>query len=241
MWAELVANTARNCVMEFRYLSRQEAHSIDAGVAVVVDVMRAYATAAWAFHLGARRIILSDDVEQAVLIASTIEGSLLFRDGEPDDRFDLHNSPHQLKSLDVADRTIVQKTTAGTMGATAARGADHLFCAGYPTARATSDQVSALNPELVTFVVTGSNGTAEEDLSCAELIAARIAGVDPDATEFVERARQSTAAARLAAGVAAGYAGVAAEDVELCLQVDRFDFAMRASEVDVGLVLAATV
>ena len=223
--------------MEIRYVSRQDAPSIDAGVAVVVDVMRAYTTAAWAFHRGADRIILTDDVEQAVLIASTIHSALLFRDGEPDARFDLHNSPHQLLALDVDDRTIVQKTTAGTMGAMAARGADHLFCSGFVTARHTADVVASIEPELVTFVVTGSKGTAVEDLSCAELMAARVAGVDPDPAPFVERARRSEAAERLKAGVEVGYPGVAAEDVELCLQVDRFGFAMKAADEDLGLVL----
>ncbi len=226
--------------MEFRFVGNEEAIGITGGVAVVVDVMRAYTTAAWALHLGADRILLTDDIEQAVEVASTIEGALLFKDGVPDARFQLHNSPHQLQSLDVAGRTIVQRTTAGTVGAMAARRADHLFCTGYVSARATGEAVIALDPGAVTFVVTGSEGTAAEDLSCAELIAEHVRGHEVDPSSYLEKARSSNSAARLMAAVEAGYEGVAKEDVEMCLELDRFDFAMRAKVEPDGLTLRST-
>ncbi len=220
------------------FTSRQLAHRIDGGVAVVVDVMRAYTTAAWAFHGGAQRIVLTDDVEDAVAIAGRIGGPvLLFKDGVPDKRFDLHNSPHQLRSLDVEGRVIVQRTTAGTVGAMAARGADQIFCTGYVTASATAAAVREVGSSEVTFVVTGGEGRAEEDLSCAEFMAALVAGERPDASPFVARAEQSEAAVRLRDALAAGYTGTSAEDVPMCLEVDRFDFAMVASPEPDGLTL----
>jgi 2-phosphosulfolactate phosphatase len=77
----------------------------------------------------------------------------------------------------------------------------------------------------VTVVVTGDDGQADEDLACAQYIARRAAEAEADAAEFVRRAPESRAAAELAEGVRQG---VHPDDVALCLEVDRFPFAMVA-------------
>ncbi|WP_370416542.1 hypothetical protein [Streptomyces fradiae] len=78
------------------------------------------------------------------------------------------------------------------------------------------------------------DGRAAEDLACAEYIARLLgdgdgdAGAGPDVAPYVRRARDSRAAGELAEGVRRGYRGVHAEDVALCLEADRFGFAMVA-------------
>ncbi|MEU7607474.1 2-phosphosulfolactate phosphatase, partial [Streptomyces sp. NPDC041003] len=78
----------------------------------------------------------------------------------------------------------------------------------------------------VTFVVTGEDGRADEDLACAQYIARRATGAGTDPAEFLRRAADSRAAAELAEGVRQG---VHPDDVALCLEVDRFPFAMVAT------------
>src|SRR5918992_752192 len=86
-----------------------------AATAVVVDVMRAFTTAAWAFNLGAERILLVDELAEALRLKSRMPGSLALKDGEPLPGFDLTNSPAQLsRRHDLEGKTIVQCTTAGT-------------------------------------------------------------------------------------------------------------------------------
>src|SRR5438128_2218040 len=88
------------------------------GVAVVIDVFRAFTTAAWAFHLGVDRIVLTDDLEEALALKARIPGALALKDREPLPGFDLDNSPvHLRQRRDLAGRTLVQRTTAGTTGA----------------------------------------------------------------------------------------------------------------------------
>ncbi|MGI9604227.1 MAG: 2-phosphosulfolactate phosphatase [Acidimicrobiales bacterium] len=227
--------------MQCNFLSIDDAQHLDGGVAVVVDVMRAYTVAAWSLHLGASGLILVADVEEAVRVAAQRPGALLFKDADIDARFDLHNSPVQLLALDVADRIIVQRTSAGTQGAVAARRAEHLFCSGLVGATATAEAVMAIDPDEVSFVVTGSNGTADEDLACAEYIAELIRGADPDAGPFVDRAKASRHASRLLAAADGGWAGIDAGDVDMCVDVDRFDFAMRTELVDDLLMLRRVV
>ncbi|HLF79098.1 MAG TPA: 2-phosphosulfolactate phosphatase, partial [Dehalococcoidia bacterium] len=109
-----------------RYVSNTECDGI-AGVAVVIDVIRAFTTAAWAFHKGVDRIVLTDDLADALRLKQRFPGSLALKDGRPEPGFDLTNSPAQMRDRDdLAGRTIIQRTTHGTIGAVAAPGAGAL-------------------------------------------------------------------------------------------------------------------
>ncbi|MFJ9705061.1 2-phosphosulfolactate phosphatase [Streptomyces sp. NPDC101234] len=206
-------------------------------VAVVIDVMRAFTVTAWAFRRGAERIVFAETLDEALELKARNPGWLAFQDGPVVPGFDLANSPARLRSLDVAGRTVVQKTTAGTVGALSVAGARLLLCASFVVAEATAAVLRQERPDSVTFVVTGDGGRADEDLACAQYIAERVADdtVAPD--PFVERARNSGAAARLAEGVRLGWEGVDPEDVPLCLEADTFPFAMAAALEDGHLVL----
>ena len=206
------------------------------GVAVVVDVLRAFSFAAYALALGVDRLLLMADLDEAASVAATLPRSLLGKDGPPAPGFELHNSPGQLlERSDLGGHTVVHRTAAGTIGAVAARAAEHLYCASFVVAGATAERLRALQPAPVTFVVTGDSGRAEEDLACAEHIAALIDDPGADPGPALERA--SAAAHRLRRGVELGYPGIHPDDVDLCLRVDRFDFAMRAADEDGRLTL----
>lgn len=120
----------------------------------------------------------------------------------------------------------MQKTTNGTVGVHAAKGASLLLCASFGVAEATAQLLQARGGDDVTFVVTGDHGRADEDLACAQYIARRAVGAGTDAAEFLERAADSRAAADLADGVRRGHPGLHADDVALCLEADRFPFTM---------------
>src|SRR4051812_6011304 len=189
-------------------------------VAVVIDVMRAFTVAAWAFRRGAEKIVFTETSADALELKARHPDWLAFQDGAPVPGFDLANSPARLRRLDVAGRTVVQKTTAGTVGALAVADARLLLCASFAVAGATAELLRREGPEAVTFVVTGDGGRAEEARACAQYIAARAASGTIDAAPYVDRARRSDAAARLADGVRRGWAGVHPEDVDLCLEVN---------------------
>ncbi|MFH9819215.1 2-phosphosulfolactate phosphatase [Streptomyces sp. NPDC017230] len=195
-------------------------------VAVVVDVMRAFTVAAWAFARGAEKIVLAESLDEALALKASHPDWVALKDGPPVPGFDLVNSPGLLRSADLAGRTVVQKTTAGTVGALAVKEASLVLCAGFVVAEATARVLRTRECDSVTFVVTGDDGRADEDLACAQYIARRAAGAGTDAAEFLRRAAESRAAAELAEGVRQG---VHPDDVALCLEVDRFSFAMAAT------------
>ncbi|WP_336115457.1 2-phosphosulfolactate phosphatase [Streptomyces sp. PTD9-10] len=206
-------------------------------VAVVVDVMRAFTVAAWAFRRGAEKIVFAGTQEEALGLKTRHPGWLAFQDGPPVPGFDLANSPALLRSLDVRGRTVVQKTTAGTAGALAVADARLLLCASFLVAGATAEVLRRARPDTVTFVVTGDGGRAEEDLACAQYIAARAGSPTADPAPYLDRARHSDGAARLAKGVRLGWEGVHPEDAAMCLEADTFPFAMAATRMDGHLVL----
>ena len=235
------------------YVSIEGAARITSGTAVIIDVLRAYTTAAWAFALGAERIVLTDDVDEALVLKALVPRALAMKDSHPLPGFELSNSPVELQTHDLHGRTIVQRTTHGTVGAVAAKQAERLYCASFLTAAATADAILRTGAEEAYFVVTGEGGAAEEDLACAEYIAALVEvaslsagvvhgtegihpGLNPGATHGVDPAPY---AARVAASnqarihaerVAGGTPGVHALDVQTAMEADRFDFVMMARQ-----------
>ncbi|WP_432150146.1 2-phosphosulfolactate phosphatase [Streptomyces sp. bgisy029] len=203
-------------------------------VAVVVDVMRAYTVAAWAFARGAEKIVLAESLDEVLSLKARHPEWTALKDGPPAPGFDAVNSPGLLRSLDLGGRTVVQKTTAGTVGALAVKDASLVLCAGFVVAEATAQVLRARAADSVTFVVTGEDGVADEDLACAQYIARRVTEDGTDAAEFLRRAGDSRAAVELAEGVRQG---VHADDIALCLELDRFPFAMVAALEDSLMVL----
>ncbi|MEU8433823.1 2-phosphosulfolactate phosphatase [Streptomyces sp. NPDC029216] len=222
--------------MSQRFVGIQELTDVPR-VAVVVDVMRAFTVAAWAFSRGAERIVMASSEEEALALKRSRSDWLTLKDGAPAPGFDAVNSPGLIRPSDLAGRTVVQKTTAGTVGVLAVAEAPLVLCASFVVAGATARflQTRAAGP--VTFVATGEDGRAAEDLACAEYIGRRVAGGDAQATPYLHRARTSRAAADLADGLRRGYQGVHQDDVDLCLELDRFSFAMVARQEDSLTVL----
>ena len=219
-----------------RFVGIGECESVS-GAAVVIDVMRAYTVAAWAMHKGASRMILVKDLEEALQIKARFPGSLALKDGAPAKGFDLYNSPADLQEVDIRCKTIVQRTTAGTIGAVAVRHCKPLLCTGFVCASAAARRLRELTPTELTYVVTGEEGTAEEDLACAEYIDALIRDPAIDPAPYIRRASESKAAIDIRQAAAAGYKGVNPRDVEMCLDADRFNFTLEALTEDELLVL----
>ncbi|MFH8281864.1 2-phosphosulfolactate phosphatase [Streptomyces antibioticus] len=219
--------------MDTRFLGIPELTDVPS-VAVVVDVMRAYTVAAWAFAQGAEKIVLAESLDDARSLKARHPDWVTLKDGPPSPGFDAVNSPALLRWTDLTGRTVVQKTTAGTVGALAVKDASLVLCASFVVAEATARVLRTRASDDVTFVITGEGGRAEEDLACAHYIARRAIETATDPTDYLHRAAMSRAAAELKQGERRGSHP---DDVPLCLELDRFPFAMLASPEDSLMVL----
>lgn len=198
------------------------------GTAVVIDVIRAFTTAAYAFAAGARDIVLVGTVEEALALRQQMPGALTMGEvgGRPIEGFDFGNSPAAFLGLNLQGRRIIQRTTAGTQGVVRCRQADLLLASSLVCASATARYLRQLGSPAITLVVTGifPDRDGDEDVACADYLEALLRQpLRPDSQPFVERVRNSTAA-RLFTHPAQGL--FPAADVECCAAVDRFDFAM---------------
>src|SRR4051812_33518782 len=90
------------------------------GVAVVIDVFRAFSVACYAYARGAKRIIPVAEVDRALALKREHPEYLAIgeRGGRMVAGFDFGNSPTEISQSDVRGRTLVQTTSAGTQGLT---------------------------------------------------------------------------------------------------------------------------
>jgi 2-phosphosulfolactate phosphatase len=211
-------------VTDFKYYSLADAH-LAVGTVVVIDVLRAFTTAAYAFANGASKIHPVSSVEEALKLKSRISGSLIMGevDGFKPESFDFGNSPTEINRQVLTGRTLIQRTSAGTQGVIRTMEADHQFAASFVLARATAMKIRQMNPDLVSFIVTGESmgRDGDEDLACGEYIEALIKGQNPDPNNYIERIESSTVAKSFRNGEV-DY--LSKQDMMLSKQVDHFSF-----------------
>jgi len=118
-------------------------------VAVVVDALRASATAAYFLHLGAKEIIAVAEVEQAYAARQRYPDALLAgeRGGLPPEGFDLGNSPRLVG--DVMGRRIIFTTTTGAGRLVACFGAPAVYMGTTVNAAAVAEAAKSHETDIV--------------------------------------------------------------------------------------------
>ena len=215
------------------------------GVAVVIDVLRAFTSAALMLHLGAERIVLLADPERALCLKRE-RGYLAVGevDGKKVPGFDLGNSPSHILAAGrdlFAGRTVAQRTTAGTTGAVAAaRRSDLVILGSYVTARAIARYIRGLlpTPKVVSLVAMGDDGLGitPDDEACADYIEHLLAGRPYDHTAALREIVAHECTQRFLRGDQAHFPP---EDPVYCLQRDLFDFVIVAAQEDGHLIARA--
>jgi 2-phosphosulfolactate phosphatase len=203
------------------------------GVAVVIDVFRAFTTAAVAFANGAESIAIVGDLETALDLRARGVGRYCLgeRGGLRPDGFDFGNSPVEILDRRFDGETLIQTTSNGTKGLLAASGADAVYAGSLAIADATVEAVRSEFQAEVHFIAMGADDVerAEEDELCALYMRARLAGRRPD-VEAIRRVIETTSA-RMDSVV------LSAADIDFCLTANRYDFAIRVARED-GLTVA---
>lgn len=222
---------------QFEYYPLEKAHLAE-GVVVVIDVLRAFSTAAYAFNNGAKCIYPVSSVDQAMTLRSRFEDALTMGevDGFKPPVFDFSNSPAEILGADIKDRILIQRTSAGTQGVMRASHAEQCYAASFVVARATADYLWVLKPDLISFIITGeSQGRdGDEDRACGEYIQALFVKKQTPPDMFVARIDQSTVGRSFHSG---NLQYLLSEDLELCKKVDAFDFFLRIKRENDLLVM----
>src|SRR5438105_3752632 len=110
------------------------------GVVLVIDVIRAFSVAGYAFGGGADSFRLVRTVEDAFALRSLAPNALLAGEvnGRLIDGFDFNNSPSLVADANLQGRQLIQRTGAGTRGALKAVNATHLLVCALVNAKASA-------------------------------------------------------------------------------------------------------
>lgn len=203
------------------------------GTVVVIDVLRAFTTAAFAFAAGAEVITVVGTVEEAFSLRDEHPDWLITgeKGGLPIEGFDFGNSPAAFLNQDLSGRRLIQRTSSGTQGVVRSKNAAWVLTSSLCCARATVEQIARLRPEQVTMVITGSHagGLGDEDLACADYLEALMRGRSVDVQQIIERVRTSRAAQKFTDPDRPQFSAV---DLDYAVDVNRFSFAMAVAHED---------
>ncbi|HLZ60551.1 MAG TPA: 2-phosphosulfolactate phosphatase [Ktedonosporobacter sp.] len=207
------------------------------GIVVVIDVIRAFSVAGYAFAGGAQGIWLVRTVEEAQALRTREPEALLI--GEIEGRlipgFDLNNSPARMATAPIRSRQLIQRTGAGTQGAVNASHASMILLCALTNARATAqyahDQAESRG-EAITILPTSFHGGDEywnEDRICADYIEALLLGQEYVASDILAKGIAYLHETNRFSLFQAGSSDFPIEDIAAVLDVNRFNFAIAGS------------
>lgn len=223
------------------YLNRLDPAPEPDDVVVVIDVLRSFSTAAYAFAAGATAIHPVETIADALHLQQQLPNAITtgaIAGGDPIPGFDFGNSPSAIAGKNLAGKELIQTTAAGVRGLLRFAHAHAVFAGSLVCARATAEAIRATHPREVMLLVTGEwvDRDGDEDIACADYLEALLSGKQPDPHPYEARVRHSDFGQRFLAG---DNPNLPLADLELCAQANRFDFAMPVSRHDDRFVLRA--
>ena len=217
--------------MEIRIESLLEGARRARGTVVIVDVFRAFTTAAVALARGAARIVIVPEPQEALRRRAEGVGQICVGEvgGVRPEGFDFGNSPHEMMEAQVEGKAVIQSTRAGTVGVAAATQAKGIYAGSFVVARATAEAIRRDDPARVTIVAMGANAAVrtDEDEQCALYLRNLLQGrrPDPQAVRTLVRAGREVAKFH-----DPNQPHFHPQDCEIALEIDRYGFAIRIGQ-----------
>ena len=219
--------------MEIRVSSLLQGAKESSGISVVIDVLRCFTTETIAFQRGAEKIILVAEIEKAMDLKRKGLGTLLMGEvaGKRPEGFDYGNSPVDILDVDFEGKTIIQSTRAGTVGVVNAGNSEVIYGGSLVAASATVEAIKAHDPKLVNLIAMGLEGRvrADEDEQCALFLKNLLQGRQPDVDSLKNLILVGEEAQKYGNDLTPHWPK---EDLDIALDVDSHDFAIRIQKED---------
>ena len=221
--------------MDIKILHLLEGADQAEGLAVVIDVFRAFSLECYLFSRGVQKIYAVGREETAwemkrehpeYLMAGERGGVIL-------PGFDYGNSPSQTEHADFRNRILIHTTSAGTQGLvhTCAAGARESLTGSLVNAAAIASYIKDRNPERVSLVCMGNSGIAlaPEDELCARYIRSLLIGEPIEmGPEILSLVNEPTVAKFFDIKWKDVFP---VKDLIMCLEYDRFPFILKAAKI----------
>ncbi len=215
--------------MNIRILQLIEGARTARGLTVVIDVFRAFTMACFFTGAGAKRIIPVGDLDLAYRLHREHPDFILAgeRHGKILPGFAYGNSPAHIENVDFTGKTVIQTTSAGTQGIANAAAADEILTGSFVNAGATLRYIRSMQPREVSLVCMGHEAVrpTEEDTLYAEYVRNTLEDRPVDFPAVVRTLRETSGRRFFDP---ANFASEPPRDFELSLDLDRFDFVLRA-------------
>ncbi len=212
------------------------------GLAVIIDVFRAFSMECWLYALGAEEIRPVGSIEDTFAWRKKDPDCILVgeRQGKKIEGCDLGNSPSSIEPERIRGKRIIHTTSAGTQGIINATSAEEILTGSFVNAKAIVKYILEMAPEKVSLVCMGKGGVepAEEDELCAVYLQSLLEGREMPDIEGKLRA--------LAHGGGKHFFDPALreifpeKDFWMCIDCNRFDFVLRIEQDQNGLIAKKT-
>lgn len=184
--------------MKIRILQGIEGARQATGVAVIIDVFRAFTVEVYAMAHQAEKILPVADVDFAYQYQKEHADVILIgeRNGKKLPGFHYGNSPSEIDTVDFMGKTIVHTTSAGTQGIANAIHADVIVSGALVNAKAIANFILQNQYTDVSLVCMGLNGTieTEEDTLCAKYIQSLLEHKEIDISKEIEDLKYTSGA-----------------------------------------------
>lgn len=201
------------------------------GLTVIIDVLRAFSVACYAYGQGAEIIIPVGDIERAYELKKGNPDYLLVgeRNEQKPEGFDFGNSPSQVMQHDMSGKTIIHTTSSGTQGIVNTLHTDEIITGSFVNAQAIIEYIKRKNPDRVSLCCMGYalQYPIEEDTYCAEYIKNALEGKPNDFSTMKEIIK-NTSGRRFFDPAKASFSPPI--DFELCMALDAFDFVLKVED-----------
>lgn len=209
-------------------------HLLQADFNIIIDVIRAFTVAHYAFINGAKKILLVNSVQDALQLKKANHELILAGEvgGLPIAGFDLDNSPNSFRENIVGGKTLVQKTTNGVRATLNCLNAHEVFVTGFSNAKNTAKYILSRtsliqNP---TINIIASHPSSDDDLACAEYMKGIIEGShSPTPNMVVERIIHSQVADKF---LNPNIPDFKKEDLMICIKEINTDFLMKVNNTN---------
>ncbi|MCF0237730.1 MAG: 2-phosphosulfolactate phosphatase, partial [Sphaerochaetaceae bacterium] len=162
----------------------------------IIDVFRAFTVQCFLYERKVSKIFSVGKVEDCLELQKKYPHYIYVgeRQGIKIQGFDLGNSPSGVATYATLEgKTIVHTTSAGVQGIVNAKNASEIITGSLVNAKAVASYIKMKNPEYVSLVPMGLNGTEDsaEDEICASYIKALLLGENPNIHNEIASLKES--------------------------------------------------
>lgn len=200
-------------------------------VVVIVDVFRACTTAAYLLNRHPATYILAKKSSTINRLSCYFINPLLV--GKPEKGinlvYDIPNSPTRTEDVRVSGRSVLHRTEAGASGIMLASESDVLLAAGFVNASSTAEYIKKIKNREVIIIPMGHEGLRPslEDNLCASYLKELFSGKQLDVGKFISLLQEGPGKYFFSED----QYQYPKEDFFRCLEIDRFDFAIKANVI----------